>query len=136
MVEQVIPDAGKLVELDRAVLIHRRATVADIAERFARNYAHYKTAPWKNDEPIASIVQKLKALDVATCDYSEIKEAIGTDWTNLDCDICGKSDCETVARIGDEPDYEARWQDICLPCLTKLGAWAESSDTAKSEGEV
>ena len=45
MVEQAIPDAGKLVELDRVVLIHRRATVADIAERFARNYAHYKTAP-------------------------------------------------------------------------------------------
>jgi hypothetical protein len=103
-----------------------------LPDRFAAQYAHYKTAPWKNDEPIALIVERLRALDLAECDYRDVVAAMGSDWTELECDICGKKDCETVSRIGDEPAYEARWQDICLPCLASIGAWAAQAMAARS----
>ncbi len=117
-------------------LVWRRDTVTGIAERFAKQYSHYSVAPWKQNEPIESIVAKLHALDTATCDYQAIINAIGSDWTALACDVCNVEHNDVIARIGSPPEYESRWQDICLPCLEKLGAWAAQAIEARRAEEV
>jgi len=38
-------------------------------------------------------------------------------WTKNACDVCDRQ-FSALIRIGDEPDYDARWQDLCVDCLT------------------
>jgi hypothetical protein len=39
----------------------------------------------------------------------------------MTCDACGK-DVDAIMRIGDEPDYEARYIDLCVDCLSHAAA--------------
>lgn len=55
------------------------------------------------------------------------------DWTKHECDQC-LADCEVLVRIGDEPDYDARWLDLCLSCLEKAVELAKSAHVQPSDG--
>lgn len=49
---------------------------------------------------------------------AEIKTAFGQhkDWAENRCDECGRDRPELVL-IGEEPEYEARWQELCPDCV-------------------
>lgn len=61
---------------------------------------------------------RLAALDLETCSPEDVNQALGVSgWADNDCDECGKS-VPVLIRIGQKPDYDARWQDLCGECLT------------------
>jgi hypothetical protein len=79
------------------------------------------------------ISDALAKLDPETCTASEIRDIIGvSSWATLDCDVCGR-DVPMLARIGDDPDYEMRWQDICLECIAAIAQTIETR-SAKTKG--
>lgn len=60
---------------------------------------------------------RLAALDLETCSAEDTAKALGgPNWAENTCDNCGKS-WPVIIRIGQEPDYDARWQDLCGECL-------------------
>jgi hypothetical protein len=88
----------------------------------------------------------------ADATYAKIREcktvadldALGLkNWVSETCDLCG-SEPNVWLEIGDEPDYEARWLTICLPCAEHLGAIATETrraettqiDSVEDEGAV
>jgi DNA-directed RNA polymerase subunit M/transcription elongation factor TFIIS len=53
--------------------------------------------------------------------YEKINEAIGnTSWTRLECDECGKDDCDYVTLVGQKPDYDTRFVYLCKSCIQKM----------------
>jgi hypothetical protein len=47
-------------------------------------------------------------------------KVIGTGgWAKNECSECG-TDCAVLMHIGDEPDYEARYVELCAGCLANL----------------
>jgi len=70
--------------------------------------------------------------------YAKIREcktvadlyALGLkNWVSERCALCG-SEPDAWLEVGDEPDYEARWLTICLPCAEHLGAIATEARRA------
>lgn len=95
-------------------VISRKAICAAVPARWAEQY---KRDVYGSDK--AKITQGLKDLAPHELTPERINAVIGnTSWTENRCDVCGE-DCEHLLRIGDEPDYEARWQDVCSWCLEK-----------------
>lgn len=93
-------------------VIHKSDIVKNIPLRWELQYRG-----GASDEQ-REITQKLKAL-VWPFTAEQVNEIIGNNsWTTLECDECG-FDFETLVRVGVEPDYEARWQDLCKSCLHK-----------------
>lgn len=37
----------------------------------------------------------------------------------LECDECESEDVDTILHIGDEPNYDARWQQLCPVCVRR-----------------
>ena len=102
-------------------LIHKRDIILSVRDRWREQYRHYtpdtmfSTPP----EPKSAIDARLDKLDLATCSEADVDKAIGRKgWVALECDECDEN-FETVIRIGQEPEYEARWQDLCSGCLAK-----------------
>lgn len=103
-------------------LITLRDTIKTVPEGWRAQYGH---GYYANDPEKQGVQSRLDALDTNSCTAKQIDEAIGNDsWTDLHCDACGTYRNEVVAQIGEEPDYEARWLDFCLPCLARLGRFA------------
>lgn len=89
--------------------------------QYGRYTDHYSTQ-WKWKNSISQIRANLAALNLETCSVADVDNAIGvTGWGSLECDEC-HTDHEHMIRFGQTPDYEARWQDLCLPCL-KRAVW-------------
>ncbi len=64
----------------------------------------------------AEITAKLLALEPGFA-ADEVDSIIGNgSWTECRCVECGR-DRDVLIRIGDEPDYEARYVNICEKCL-------------------
>lgn len=93
-------------------LIHRKDIIASALDRWAEQYDTYG----RPDKKV--ITQKLFALrDAGNLTAETITAAIGNNsWTSNTCDECNR-DCETLVHIGDEPDYDLKWQDLCVDCL-------------------
>jgi hypothetical protein len=73
-------------------------------------------------EAVGVITKRVKALDLKTCSVADVDKAIGTTgWADNECDVCGKAH-DKVVRIGDEPDHDARWVDVCKACLAEASA--------------
>jgi hypothetical protein len=71
---------------------------------------------WK---PAAQIRPALLALGPHERTKERIDEIMGksnNSWTEMNCSCCGR-DFDTLIRFGDEPDYEAQWQDLCADCM-------------------
>ena len=123
--EALIPSANVRVTT-------RREVIQDVPARFEKQYGRDRDGySWRGNVSLGDMIDALNALDTSTCSANEINAIIGnSSWTELDCDICDRRDCEVVAEIGEEPNYEARWLNICPSCLVRLGEWAASGMSA------
>ena len=135
MTEAVIPtetEARLVVTDSRFSVITKRGIIRSVPASFERQYGHDRSgSSWKAKTTRGEMIDALNALDVDTCDAEAVNAIIGNkSWTSNECDACG-TDCEVLVRIGQEPDYEARWQDLCAQCLTDA-AWVAT--TANSVG--
>jgi hypothetical protein len=91
-----------------------------------------EAAAWKPGWTRGQIIDALNALDTGICTVADIDATIGTKgWASNECDICDEQNAEIIMRLGDEPDHDARWQDICLPCISRLGAVAAQAIEAR-----
>lgn len=99
-------------------VVTRREIIRLVPANFTKTYADYKTDTrlW-NGRTHGQMLADLNALDVETATHAEVSAIMGNEsWSRLLCDECG-TDCEVIVRLGDEPEWEARWVDICAACL-------------------
>ncbi len=101
-------------------LVYRRDVIRAVRESWLRQY-QYRPADevptWAQKRTIGDIRAAIKALDLETCSPSDIDKALGTKgWASHTCDECS-ADLEVLIRFGSDPDYDARWQDLCAVCL-------------------
>jgi hypothetical protein len=94
--------------------IYRKDVIKDVPKRWANQYdsnSYYGQAKSETTKKLLSLISPFTAV--------EVNEIIGNDsWTKLLCTECNEN-CESVVRIGDEPEYDARWVDLCDECLEK-----------------
>lgn len=91
-------------------IIKRADIVASVPKRWDQTYANY------NDPRKSEITRKLHSLPLGFT-VEQVNEIIGNKtWTVNPCDECG-ADCDVLVRIGDRPDHDARWVDLCAKCL-------------------
>src|SRR4051812_22293846 len=102
-------------------VIQRRDVIRGVRDRWNEQYGKWEGAALigRNREPVSAIRARLAALDLEKCSQADVDTAVGVDgWAKNKCDVCGR-DVPVLMHIGEEPDYEARWQEICLDCPTK-----------------
>lgn len=102
-------------------IITQRDVIKGVPEKFRSQYGHFLDTPafWKPGSTKGAIADALDALDTERCSTADVDEVIGVGhWAANKCDECGAENCETLVRLGEEPDYEARWLDLCAGCLT------------------
>lgn len=109
-------------------IIKKSDIVANVPKRWLAQYKDYKDRGDRFDK--APTTAALLALPHGFS-AREVEDIIGnTSWTENNCDECGL-DRVYLIRIGDRPDYDARWVDICEDCLLesvdKLKACYEAS---------
>ena len=111
------------MDIHWANLIEKRDVIRTVRDRWNNQYRGYQDdymLGYKSDKKsVGDIRRGLEALDLETCTEKDINNVIGpnTNWASIDCDGCGKN-VDLAVRLGQEPDYEARWQDICPDCLS------------------
>jgi hypothetical protein len=102
--------------------VHQRDIIRAAPALWLRQYSgSWSDAklPWNSAKTYGQVWRDLAALDLETCTPEDIDAAIGTTgWAANCCDECRDSFPVTL-RICDEPDYEAKWQDLCAGCLAK-----------------
>lgn len=104
-------------------LITSREVILGVRKKWMQQYRDYRPEDEignrHNLESVGAITKRLKALDLKTCTVADVDKAIGTDnWADNECDVCGGNH-EMVVRIGDEPDHDARWLDLCPSCISR-----------------
>lgn len=96
-------------------VIDWRDNARQVAENYRKAYVRYPPDHrFPSGYTIAETQAFLDALDPETAsvaDYGHMQS-----WVEQSCDECGLN-FDTLIRIGDEPDYEMRWQDLCAGCL-------------------
>lgn len=107
-------------------VITQRDVILGVRAQWLNQYASYdpkdEIGVRDNREAVGVISKRVKALDLKTCSVADVDKAIGTTgWADNECDVCGKAH-DRVVRIGDEPDHDARWVDVCKSCLEKASA--------------
>lgn len=99
-------------------IITMRDVIRGVPGRWDETYSkHYGTSyrTFYGDPQETS--KRLHALNLDTCSSVDVDAVIGNDsWTRSACDECGANQV-TLCHIGDEPDYEARYQQLCVDCL-------------------
>ena len=110
-------------------VITKRDVIRGVRDKWL---GQYRASPdearlrWDHQRTFGDVRRSLGALDLEACESTDIDRAIGvTDWASLKCDECS-ADCELLVRIGDEPDYDNRWIDVCVNCLRTAVKMAES----------
>lgn len=91
-------------------LIRKSDVVAGAPTRWAEQYRGYGDKSGKT--------AALLALQPGFT-AEQVNDIIGNDtWTECRCDEC-REDAPVLVQVGDEPDYEARWVDLCPDCISK-----------------
>lgn len=123
------PDTPVVAD-SRFGVITKRGIIRSVPARFEQQYGRDRNGTsWKGIITRGEMIDALNALDVGTCSAEAINEIIGNkSWTSNKCDACD-TECEVLVRIGDEPDYEARWQDLCARCLSDAARVATSANS-------
>lgn len=94
-------------------IINVRDICKSVPERWAKQYGNYH----QGGDDKREITKNLNALAPEQRDGATIEAIIGnTSWTRQCCDLCGNEQ-DVLCRMGSEPDYDARWLDVCLACL-------------------
>ena len=95
----------------RLTIIRRSEVLKRVPDDWASQYSR------NLDPDKRAITSMLLALDRDTMTEDQVNSIIGNkSWTSLACDVCNEEK-PVLVRIGDEPDHEARWQDVCRSCL-------------------
>lgn len=111
-----------------------------VAERFLRQHQRDLDSPayWDRDKggrTKRQIYEGLVALDVETCTLDDVVAAgLSSSWVTEDCDICNRTQ-KLWFEIGEEPDYEARYLDLCAPCIVSLAAFASGMEARRAAAE-
>lgn len=121
-------------------VIVRRGVIRSAPSRFMEQYGgHYpddKPLPWKYGETKRETFRRLGEINVDTCAPEDIDVIIGNkSWTRLECEVCGET-VEVVVRVGEEPDCDSRWVDLCAACLTKAALMLSKAIKAVHEDAV
>ena len=97
------------------IKIFRDDVIKNAPERWRKQHAHYTDhVRTTNTEQLCALVWPFTA--------AQVNSIIGNDsWTTMCCDIC-HSDEPVLIRVGDVPDCDNRWQDICKSCVLKIAA--------------
>lgn len=98
-------------------IITKQSKVIPCINNFLSAYKTYgtKNAPFYTKERL----DRISKLVPETCTVEEFETALGVKhWTVNLCDECG-GDFDTLLHIGENPDYDARWQCLCVGCLMK-----------------
>lgn len=91
-------------------LITKQSKIDAAPDRWVEQYLGY------TDDKKDKADQLFKLRRDGNLTEQAIRRTVGNpSWTENKCDECDK-DCETLVRIGSEPDYEARWLDLCQSC--------------------
>jgi hypothetical protein len=106
----------------RMEIIRRRDIIRSVRDRWTTQYG-------QNDEKRKA----LAALDLETCSAADVVAVLGTSWVENECDECQK-DLPVLMRFGEEPEYDARWQDLCVDCLKKAVVEIELTQMSDTEG--
>jgi len=104
--------------------IYRRDIIRGVLERFKDQYSHYnyysEIGSGSTLEAVGLKIARLSKLDLETASCEDVDKAMNlTGWVDLNCEFCD-ANVESLTRLGNEPDYEARWVDICDECLGKI----------------
>lgn len=109
-------------------VITRRESIRDNITRWISTFGPYpadQPMQWTQGVPLGVYADRIKALDPDTATVAQVRAANDrVDLTMSECDECGR-DCDILIHIGDEPDYDARWQDLCVPCLNNAISLAQ-----------
>lgn len=103
-------------------IVNRREAIKLAIENFISTYSRYdrnSTMTWTKGKPLSYFLDRVAALDAESCSVENLNAALdkdGSTWGRNECDQCG-GDFENIIRIGDEPEYDERWQDLCVSCL-------------------
>lgn len=106
-------------------LIHRRDVIKSVLDRHKQQYPDdsYRLC---DGSTAGETRRKLERLDFDHCTPADVDAVmVGNAWADNDCDVCGEN-VPLLIRIGSEPDYDARWQDICPECLSRATALLSS----------
>ena len=104
--------------------IYRKDVIANIPRRWMERYDNGARG-WYDSGKKAIYDALVSEGDLTAEKASAI---IGNDsWVWLTCDICGKNDCNTIWRVGETPDYDARWLDICPSCIADMAEKAKDT---------
>jgi hypothetical protein len=111
-------------------IVTQTEAIKESRDRWLRQYANYAdTHAFPDGTRVGDIRAALHKLNAATCSAEEAARAFtNRSWSDNNCDECGNS-AAVLVRIGQEPDYDVRWQDVCLECITK------AADLLRKQGE-
>ena len=137
----VVNGAGQAVSALRASVaiavkvITQREVIRSVPKAWE---AAYSIGYYAKDQEKQAITDKLRSLDVDTCSADDVAAIIGNrSWVENDCDLCADSECDIILQIGDEPDYDSRWMNACLPCAANLGKLAaQAIEARRAETQV
>lgn len=109
--------------------VTRQDVLDGILPKLRETYGSYieRGARLANGTDPAVTIQAVAALP-RPLQRDAVREAMDgwPDWTDNRCDEC-HADRDVLIRIGDEPDYDARWVDLCADCLRKASKLAKSN---------
>jgi transcription elongation factor Elf1 len=92
-------------------IIRKSDIVREAPARWEQQYSHGNYGADKHEK--TALLRSLPEGFTA----EQVNEVIGnSSWTSNKCDECGQ-DHNFLVRIGEEPDYDARWVDVCLECI-------------------
>ncbi|MDO8421127.1 MAG: hypothetical protein Q7S99_03095 [Parvibaculum sp.] len=108
--------------MSRMKIITQRDEILSVRKRFFEQYKNHSDnyVFWLSDpKSIGESRAELSALNLETCSVADVDAAIGrAGWIENKCDIC-REDSPILIQLGDEPDFESRWQTLCASCLKK-----------------
>ena len=111
-------------------LILKSDIVAAAPQRWADAYRGYETR-WRGGTDKQETTKALAALPPGFT-AEQVNQIIGNNsWTENKCDECDM-DAPVLVRIGDAPDYDARWMDLCPNCIRR----AAETAALHSQGEA
>lgn len=103
-------------------LILKSDIVAGVPKRWADQYEGYENR-WEGSRDKQKVTEALAALPPGFT-AEQVNRIIGNDsWTENKCDECD-ADAPVLVRIGDDPDYDARWLDLCPDCIAHAASLA------------
>ncbi len=105
-------------------LVYAAYLIRTVPKRFVEQYKSY---PRDHRFPQGKSVGEIEAAVTAAGDDLAAIKAILPHWCKHPCDECGE-DHDVLVHFGEAPDYDAKWQDLCVNCLNEAVALISPSN--------